>query len=374
MLSSVARGKMRATIKERHVAWPPVIINQTPMGFHRDVTTNRYSRDIGRSSILSNGEILFQFGDTFSKNNAGHFLGLTDNTCAIAADPKNPTLSSYRHRDPLGEDIIKPFIKLEDSEIRRGEKIWSFSGIVERTDDWELEKTEGFNTRRIVGWTFFEVCQKNLTGALPTYCYTGIAKVVYDMELKRFKTYRDGESTGRHVLFGTNEPRFNMCAVACDEHIYLYGQRGSGVYNSKDIYVARVHVNFADQRHFYEFWNGRGWVNNVRNCATILRDMQHGQVFHTKMFGEGQPYTWAFIGCNAQGDSKVQMGRSMSPEGPWEIRETTASLYCLTDPPPNPYSYCVYPHPDLTISWSEGGMNGAVLMSKIRFQMQDVPI
>lgn len=29
---------------------------------------------------------------------------------------------------------------------------------------------------------------------------------------------------------------------------------------------------------------------------------------------------------------------------------------------------------DLTISWSEGGMTGAVLMSKIRFQMQDVPI
>jgi len=36
MLSSVARGKMRATIKERHVAWPPVIINQIAMGFHRD--------------------------------------------------------------------------------------------------------------------------------------------------------------------------------------------------------------------------------------------------------------------------------------------------------------------------------------------------
>lgn len=70
---------MRATIKERHVAWPPVIINQTPMGIHRDgklksplqilpsgvplttiVTTNRYSRDIGQSSILSNGDILFQ--------------------------------------------------------------------------------------------------------------------------------------------------------------------------------------------------------------------------------------------------------------------------------------------------------------------------
>ncbi|KAK0126296.1 hypothetical protein ONS95_007907 [Cadophora gregata] len=237
---------------------------------------------------------------------------------------------------------------------------WSFSGIVERVDDWEIEKTEGFDTRRIIGWTFFEVRQRNPTGGIPTYCYTGVAKVVYDTELKRFKTYRDGESTGSHVLFG-----------------------GQGVYNGKDIYVARVHVNFANQRHFYEYWNGTRWDSNVRNCVTIIRDMQHGQIFCTNMFGEGQPYTWAFIGCNARGDSKVQMGRAMSPEGPWEVRETTASLYCLTDPPPNPYQYCVYPHPwadkteetgDLTISWSEGGLTGAVLMSKIRFQMQDVLI
>jgi len=83
---------------------------------------------------------------------------------------------------------------------------WSFSGIVERTDDWEIEKTEGgFNTRRIVGWTFFEVRQQNPVGGIPTYRYTGIAKVVYDMELKRFKTYRDGEFTGRHVLFGASQ-------------------------------------------------------------------------------------------------------------------------------------------------------------------------
>ncbi|KAH7417181.1 hypothetical protein BKA64DRAFT_768987 [Cadophora sp. MPI-SDFR-AT-0126] len=326
MLSSIARGKMKATIKERRVAWPPEIIHQTPMGFHRDITANKYARDIGRASILSNGEILFQFGDTFSKDNAGRFLGLTDNTCAIATDPSNPTLSSYRHRDPLGEDIIKPFIELEYDEIRRGEKIWSFSGIVERTDDWELEKTEGFDSKRIVGWTFFEVRQRNRIGEIPTYCYTGIAKVVYDMELKCFKTYRHGESTGNHVLFGTNEPQFSMCAVTCGEHIYLYGQRGSGVFNSKDIYVARVHVDFADKRHFYEFYNGTEWDNNIRNCATVLQDMQHGQIFYTKMFGEGQPYTWAFVGCNAQGDSKVQMGRAMSPEGPCALAPAAAPL------------------------------------------------
>jgi len=68
---------------------------------------------------------LLRFGDTFCKNNAGLFLGLTDNTCAIATDPSNQTVSSYKHRDPLGEDIIKPFIKLEEHEIRRGEKIVS---------------------------------------------------------------------------------------------------------------------------------------------------------------------------------------------------------------------------------------------------------
>ena len=87
------------------------------------------SRTLSQSEGLLTVVILFRFGDTFCKNNAGLFLGLTDNTCAITTDPSNPTVSSYKHRDPLGEDIIKPFIKLEEYEIRRGEKIVSAPSI-----------------------------------------------------------------------------------------------------------------------------------------------------------------------------------------------------------------------------------------------------
>lgn len=86
------------------------------------------------------------------------------------------------------------------------------------------------------------------------------------------------------------------------------------------------------------------------------------------------------MGNNAQGDSKVQMGRSKTPWGPWEVCELDVELYALNgreDKGMFDFRYCVYPHPwagdvsrgDLMISWSEGGMTGGVLAAVVRLAM-----
>lgn len=158
--------------------------------------------------------------------------------------------------------------------------------------------------------------------------------------------------------------------------IYAYGHKAG---TSKDICVARVHKDDAADRSRYDFWNGKDWTKNISSSASIMSFMQHGQMFQTQMFGPGSPYGWAFVGCNAWGDNKMQMGRATSPQGPWDIHETSACMY-WTFEPHGGFCYCVYPHPwadetektgDLTISWSEGGMTGGVLMSRIRLEMQD---
>ncbi|KAH7364210.1 hypothetical protein BKA65DRAFT_590568 [Rhexocercosporidium sp. MPI-PUGE-AT-0058] len=383
MLSAVAQGKMKMTVKERRVAWPPRIIHQTPMGVHRDGTGNKYPRDIGRSSMLSNGDIIFQFGDTFMHNEKGTFIGLASNTYSVATDTTNPSLSLYNHASPVGQSPIEPFIPLEPGEIAQGLKACSFSGIVEDVYDREIDKREGYKMKLIQGWTFFEIRRTIPNSSLlPYHQYVGVAKVVYNPDEKEATATWTGASSANRILFAGNEPRFgSLCVVlADDDHIYLYGQRSE---SDKDICVARVHANRANLRQHYEFFDGKEWNKDIRNAASVMRNMQQGQVFRSKMFGATEIYEWVFIGVNAQGDSKVQMGRAKNPEGPWDIQVTEIHLHFTNPVLFGQYAYCVYPHPwadethengDLTISWCESIMDGHVLMSKIRFQMEDVKV
>lgn len=115
-------------------------------------------------------------------------------------------------------------------------------------------------------------------------------------------------------------------------------------------------------------------TRNSMHCAPVLTNMQHGQIWKMKMFGSESP--WAFIGCNATGDSQVIFGRSSRPDEPF----TTVKLMTadpLIKQPDSSFTYCVYPHPwafdmdkgDLMITWSEGGMGGNVVAVKVRLRL-----
>jgi len=184
-----------------------------------------------------------------------------------------------------------------------------------------------------------------------------------------------------------NEPRFgSFCVLSDGVYLYAYGHRGtSSPDHQKDIVLARVPLRDARDRESYDYWNGNAFTSDIDTLATVLTDMQHGQIFKTTMFDRQSTCQYAFIGNNAQGDSAVQMGRASSPQGPWELFELKdLKLYALNsgeDKRMLDFRYCVYPHPwagdltgrgDLMISWSEGGMTGGVLAAMVRLATNEV--
>jgi hypothetical protein len=112
----------------------------------------------------------------------------------------------------------------------------------------------------------------------------------------------------------------------------------------------------------------------------LISDMVHGQIFKTEMFGPGARYEWAFIGCNSFMDSKVLIGRSKSPEGPWDVHELMNAYKIGANPYPN--RYCMYVHPwasdekkgDICVSWSEGGLVGGVLGAILRLKREQLTL
>lgn len=141
----------------------------------------------------------------------------------------------------------------------------------------------------------------------------------------------------------------------------------------------------------YEFYTGSGWSRNVKECQPVMRQIEHGQIFETKVFGKHTVFKYCFVGENSCGDSKVLMARAKSPEGPWyDGHELNVNLYNSgLKKGSTPYFYCIYPHPwafgfnkkdgasrtgELMITWSEGGLTGHVLAAKVRLELvDDVP-
>lgn len=159
------------------------------------------------------------------------------------------------------------------------------------------------------------------------------------------------------------------------DYIYLYGHTPD---NSKSVVLARVSPRSAVHKNTYQYWGGSSWSSKMSDSKPVFITMQHGQIFHTDLFGRASPWKYAFIGCTSWADSKAQFGRAMQPQGPWEIHDVKGlRTYVMQPYDPSPFRYCFYPHPwafqtkkhgDLMITWSEGGMKGGVIAELLRFE------
>lgn len=226
----------------------------------------------------------------------------------------------------------------------------------------EDRKNSGSHDKEILrGWVFFEVRGAARGPDQTIYLYTGVGKVFYNTETKTATFARKTGRSGGKVLFNVStpswapkfmetpgntkiagnmrsdqaaliwkqadEPRFgSLCAVlGQDDYIYLYGQIDE---QNKDINVARVPADKANFREHYTFWTGSKWSQHVSEAAVVMPDMQHGQIFKSKMFGKAEKFEWVFVGCNGQGDSRVQMGRAKTPEVsiPWFLLLTRSKI------------------------------------------------
>ncbi|KAI6250228.1 hypothetical protein HI914_01772 [Erysiphe necator] len=370
---------MNSQVQDRKVIWPPKIKLRTPLGYLRDSTGNFYPRDIGRSSILSNGSVLWQFGDTFSHNFRNDFLGVTDNTCSVGSS-QNPTLSSYAKASGVpqkdddyilnndnasfGDQILKPLLGSFPNfhgPNAKNIKLWPFSGVVEYSRCPEFVR----------GWSFYELSTYK-DGSMDTEIQAVlVADITHQISTGMTKATLAGK--GDHILFRANEPRFGSFCIMLgdDEYLYAYGH----LTPTKDVGLSRVPIRRAAFREEYWYWNGKNWSQNIEESRPVITTMQHGQVFKTHLFGADSIYKYGFFGCNSFGDSKAILGRGVAPEGPWQMELLDLDIYALNKDK-SPFQYCFYPHPwasnerkgDLLVTWSEGGMDGNVIAVQLRFE------
>jgi hypothetical protein len=164
---------------------------------HYTASGNFLPRDIGVSSVLSDGTVLFQFGDTFCHSLGGDYLGCSTNTCSVLEESNSPTLSSYfTIKDQNGggrssEQQVPAFLPMipgeGDTETHMF-KIWCFSGIVEtgKTNDGTIHGICYYEAREI----------EKGTNAETAYLYTGMAPIVWNKQKKLLEaTRRDEDGT-----------------------------------------------------------------------------------------------------------------------------------------------------------------------------------
>ena len=251
--------------------YPPELIASEVLGSVVDENGIGYSRDIGRSSLFA-GHRYYIFGDTFCKDVNGSFVGVQSNTVAVIHDLLDPCKSSYQSIEENG--MVDPLIDQapdehdENPDIRTA--LWAFGGIAETSPG--------------IGWIWYE--KKTIeNGHIIGHAGVGIAKVFVDEYTGALKSHRLPD-----LLFEEDEPCFGTTScIVKDDFIYLWG------FHKSDTFLARVLKDQPECRELYQFWNGVEYVADIKEAAVVLKEIQQGSIFRTKLFGADRP--WVFVGC-----------------------------------------------------------------------------
>ncbi|KAI9821126.1 MAG: hypothetical protein M1827_003860 [Pycnora praestabilis] len=354
---SLDKGQTRSYVK-----YPPQVVHSETLGYVFDNNKRGYSRDIGRSSRLG-GRIYFSFGDTFCKDSAGQFVGIANQTIALAINAaRNPTETEYQRIEEDGMVVpLVPFTE-EEVEFNRAHHadnggdggritLWMFGGVVEE------QLGCGY------GHVFYEKGEQ--------YSDHSVAHGVGVARVATHPSYRQAYAIRLHdTLFAAGEPRWgSFSAMTRDGHYHLWG------HHDGKILLAKVPVAEVENRAAYEFWNGEAYVADWGWAVPVMAQMQHGAVWESRLFGPGRGHDFVFVGVSSAGDSKVRMGTAPRLEGPWKFSDV---FEALGKDYPDGYMYCMYPHPwafreeegELMVSWSEH-WPGGVVAAKLVFAMDD---
>ena len=329
----------------------PEIENIYTLGYVDTPGRPYYSRDIGRSFTLG-GRIYYIYGDTFCND-----AGISSNTYQVIPDHTKPRDAYYLSVDATG--LVHPLIEVNEDEVRflkspGNEKkriaFWCFGGVVEISPG--------------VGWTWYEKHIISPTGD-DELVGAGIARISED------KNKYSGElfcTRMPDLMFHTGEPLFgSFSALVEGDMVYLWGHR------DKDVCLARVPKASCQNRHLYQFWNGKEYVTEMQQSAPVLRDFQHGVIFKSDIFGPDLP--WLFVGVTRWADNTVRLGSAFRLEGPWDIRPI---LQAQGIKRPDAYRYCMYAHTwfdnrskdKLLVSWCDQ-WPGGVIVAEIRFKTRE---
>lgn len=166
----------------------------------------------GRSSVLPNGHVLFQFNNTFCHNAAGQFLGKTDCTLSFLTNPANPVMSRYLAPPGSSNVVITErqipslFKRFEDEFDQKNDNkvFWATGGIA-----WYL-----ITGAAAYGWTFFEYRGTRKDGS--TFLVAvGIASVEVDYRTNPTTIVAKREMAGQtgRILFYVSSTALSMAST-----------------------------------------------------------------------------------------------------------------------------------------------------------------
>lgn len=167
-----------------------------------------YSRDVGRSSILG-GRVVWEFGDTFCKDETGRFLGVVSHTSAAVPDLERPLCTMYQldcDKKP------KRFIPLTEEEAQFEKEVdkhhsrltfWGFGGIAHYPfgSGWAW-----FEKGKIVSDVF---CQSHAEGL------SSVSDLTFTLE-RRGKVRGPGNRSGSRPCRSRNGLRVNRTYYGSD--------------------------------------------------------------------------------------------------------------------------------------------------------------
>ncbi|KAL8701961.1 MAG: hypothetical protein Q9201_004637 [Fulgogasparrea decipioides] len=336
-----------------HVKWPPKVIGETPLGYVHAQSQHFYSRDIGRSSQFA-GRVYYFFGDTFCNN-----AGVSSNTYQVVPDLGMPAQAVYPAMDPNG--FVPPLIDMtseERAEMQRPENegkrlaFWSFGGVIEVSAG--------------LGWTWYQKFVIH-PGTPDKLVGVGVARISLDKDKVNGTLSAARMPDG--LMFYPVEPLFgSFSSLLVGGEVYLWGQIDA------DVFLARVPKENCQQRHMYQYWDGKEYVSDITQVKSVLQDFQQGQFFESDLFGPRFP--WVFVGVTKYGDSKVMLGKAPRVEGPWDVHPIFEAYGIIR---PDAFRYCIYPHPwgakaaegKLMVSWSEH-WHGGVIATKLHLEKDHV--
>ena len=238
----------------------------------REERGNKYSRDQGTSFQLQ-GQWYYLFGDTFCYNSQGQYIkDIVCNGQAKISDITRPTLCRYDGFDSTGKSRIFIPLLADETNIPNSRcTLWAFGGVVETSPG--------------IAWLWAEKSVFNNSNGAGTYYGTVLAKVTADPATGCLSATR---ASG--TIFSATEPRIGTISCVLEgDYVYLFGPSLSTI-------LSRVQKDSVLDRRAYDFWNGTTWVKDYNNGAMLFKDMQHGHVFKSTIFGPGRP--WVFIGNN----------------------------------------------------------------------------
>lgn len=359
-------------IPTSRLVWPPKLI-ESPyvLGEITEVSGRKYPRDFGRSIQLG-GRTYYMFGDTFCFDDAGEFVGVTNNSISLVPDVLNPTKSQFQtphakvpefvpFTDDEREFCEKPACKEENRRVVN----WAFGGLIE---------IPGSDRRE--AWMYYD--QAEVHGAsVVKQNGVGLARVKFRMRDENIEC----ERVGTFPLFSPEDPLWGNISNISAPDGWTYLLSGMGL----DNFMARIKTdaNFAETDNYQFLKKGGDWVSSYRGphgpfgelAHNVLAGQGQGAIVYAPDFApQEQPYLW--VGCEKFMTSQLCLGVAPRPEGPWDVYKL-GELPKITEHTRT--RYCVYPHlwgsdlkdGKLLISWSDDGtMGGKVVIGLFTFAMK----